>query len=267
MLKLRVLTVAVLLPLILAAMFLLPNFWWQIVLMVPLILGASEWAMLARFSPLQKSIFLAVLIAAAGAVALAGLEASVSSDLATLAAKSVYATSIVFWMVIAPCWLWLKIKVRNRFALGAAGLVVLFPMWLALGQLQRHALLLLLLLGVIWIADTAAYFFGKTFGRRKLAPTISPGKTWEGVGGALGTVAVYAVVLCAFPFFRYHIMFAAAAFIAMTAFSVIGDLYESWLKRSIGVKDSGAILPGHGGMLDRIDGVTAALPLAALIFL
>jgi phosphatidate cytidylyltransferase len=87
-------------------------------------------------------------------------------------------------MVIAPCWLWLKIKVRNRFALGAAGLVVLFPMWLALGQLQRHALLLLLLLGVIWIADTAAYFFGKTFGRRKLAPTISPGKTWEGVGGA-----------------------------------------------------------------------------------
>ena len=150
----------------------------------------------------SKVLFLAVRIAAAGAVALAGLEASVSSDLATLARKISFGCcqhSVLDG--IAPCWLWLKIKVRNRFALGAAGLVVLFPMWLAFGQLQRHLCCCYCCFGVIWIADTAAYFFGKTFGRRKLAPTISPGKTWEGVAGALATVAVYAVVLCAFPVF------------------------------------------------------------------
>jgi phosphatidate cytidylyltransferase len=106
--------------------------------------------------------------------------------------------------------------------------------------------------------------FGRTFGRHKLAPRISPGKTWEGVAGALATVTVYALILAGTT--GRDSGFLVATFLGMTVFSIVGDLFESWLKRSAGVKDSGAILPGHGGMLDRIDALTSALPLAGLIF-
>jgi len=133
--------------------------------------------------------------------------------------------------------------------------------------LALHGTASLVLLAVVWIADTAAYVFGRTFGRHKLAPAISPGKTWEGVTGALATVAVYALALNLAQISGRDGGFLVAAFLSMTVFSVVGDLFESWMKRSAGVKDSGAILPGHGGLLDRIDGVMAALPLAALIFI
>ena len=156
-------------------------------------------------------------------------------------------------------------------AKAVAGLVVLLPTWLALARLQQDPKLLLLLLGVVWIADTAAYFSGRALGRHKLAPTISPGKTWEGVGGAFAAVTVYALTLYFSLFLARYPQFNAqliiAAFLGMTTFGIVGDLLESWLKRSAGVKDSGTILPGHGGMLDRIDAITAALPLAALIFI
>ena len=104
-------------------------------------------------------------------------------------------SALAFWCVIAPCWLWLKLVVRHRVALAAAGLVVLLPTWLALARLQNDAMLLLLLLAVVWIADSAAYFSGRALGRHKLAPAISPGKTWEGVGGAFAAVTVYALAL------------------------------------------------------------------------
>jgi phosphatidate cytidylyltransferase len=127
-------------------------------------------------------------------------------------------------------------------------------------------------MAIVWIADTAAYFSGRAFGRRKLAPEVSPGKTWEGVYGALAAVALYA--LCLLPF-AHDAGFAApvdaatvAAWLAfmllVTAVSVIGDLYESLLKRHAGVKDSGHVLPGHGGVLDRADALLAAMPFAAL---
>jgi phosphatidate cytidylyltransferase len=119
---------------------------------------------------------------------------------------------------------------------------------------------------VVWIADTAAYFAGRALGKHKLAPAISPGKTWEGVAGAFAAVTVYAVILHFVRIPTGGIYFVIAAFFGMTAFSIAGDLFESWLKRCAGVKDSGIIFPGHGGMLDRIDGVVAALPLAALMF-
>ena len=125
----------------------------------------------------------------------------------------------------------------------------------------------MLLLAVIWIADSAAYFTGRALGRHKLAPAISPGKTREGVGGAFAAVTVYALALHFSLFSMRDLPMIIAGFFSMTALSIMGDLFESWLKRNAGVKDSGSIFPGHGGMLDRIDGVTAALPLAALIFI
>ncbi len=123
---------------------------------------------------------------------------------------------------------------------------------------------------VVWIADTAAYFAGRRFGRRKLAPQISPGKTWEGVAGAFAAVLIYgfAVSFALQPAANAHDRIVMLIFIlALTVLSIVGDLFESWIKRGAGAKDSGSLLPGHGGILDRIDSLTAALPFAALYFL
>jgi phosphatidate cytidylyltransferase len=132
---------------------------------------------------------------------------------------------------------------------------------------------LLAMMAIVWIADTAAYFTGRRFGRRKLAPSISPGKTWEGVYGALAAVAIYALLLVPLaaaagstrPLDAVATAIWVALALLLTGLSIIGDLFESQLKRQRGVKDSGGILPGHGGVLDRIDALTAAMPPAALI--
>lgn len=268
MLKQRILTIAVVLPLFLAAMFLLSNSWWGMVLVAPLLLAGHEWARLSGFGRMSEAVFLAALLAGCAVLwALGHAAAARPVNVPVAADRAIYALSIAFWCVVAPCWLWLKLIVRRRIALAAGGLVVLLPTWLALVRLQHDALLLLLLLAVVWVADCAAYFTGRALGRHKLAPAVSPGKTWEGVGGAFAAVAVYALVLQYSLLSAHALPVVVAAFFGMTALSVAGDLLESWLKRNAGVKDSGGIFPGHGGMLDRIDGVTAALPLAALIFI
>jgi phosphatidate cytidylyltransferase len=130
--------------------------------------------------------------------------------------------------------------------------------------------LLLVVLGVVWIGDTAAYFAGHRFGRNKLAPQISPGKTWEGVIGAFIAVLAYALAasLILQPSANGYDRLAVLLFACvLTAFGIVGDLFESWIKRQAGTKDSGQLLPGHGGVLDRIDSLTAALPFAALYFI
>ena len=247
-------TVAVVLPVLLAAMFLLPNVWWSIALVAPLLVAGHEWARLADFARGAEAAFLTALLAGSVLLWLIAPE------------RAVFALAVAFWCVIVPCWLWLKLVVRQRLALAAAGLAVLLPAWLALARLQHDAGLLLRLLAVVLIADSAAYFTGRALGRHKLAPAISPGKTWEGVGGAFAAVIAYALALHFSLFAARDLPRVIAGFVSMVALGILGDLLESWLKRCAGVKDSGGIFPGHGGMLDRIDGVTAALPLAALIF-
>ena len=128
-------------------------------------------------------------------------------------------------------------------------------------------LLLLYALSIVWLMDIGAYFSGRRFGRRKLAPPISPGKTWEGVyGGALVTLVALVTVLLVADLPPGTGTRLALATLAAAAFSVIGDLYESRVKRAAGRKDSSRLLPGHGGVLDRIDGVLAALPLFAFVW-
>jgi phosphatidate cytidylyltransferase len=118
---------------------------------------------------------------------------------------------------------------------------------------------------LVWIADTAAYFVGRAWGRRKLAPSISPGKSWEGaIGGVVGAAA-YAIICANFIQGIARPAFLAAA-VLLAMVSIVGDLFESAAKRQAGVKDSGTLLPGHGGILDRIDSATAVLPLAALLW-
>jgi phosphatidate cytidylyltransferase len=134
--------------------------------------------------------------------------------------------------------------------------------------------LLLALAALVWVADIAAYFAGKRFGRHKLAPAVSPGKTWEGVYGALAGVVVYGALL-AWVANTYQTPLTSVfdngasvvvifAMLGLTAVSVVGDLFESWMKRGAGLKDSSQLLPGHGGVLDRIDALTSSLPVAAL---
>jgi phosphatidate cytidylyltransferase len=173
-----------------------------------------------------------------------------------------------FWILLAPAWLRRGWSLAgNDFVAYALGLLVLLATWAAL--LALYALgpwLLLAAMALVWVADIAAYAVGRAWGRHKLAPRISPGKTWEGVAGALVGVLIYGIVIwLATPVAQRPPGPWLLALPVLTAVSIVGDLFESLLKRQAGVKDSSNLLPGHGGILDRIDSLTATLPLAALM--
>ena len=140
----------------------------------------------------------------------------------------------------------------------------MLPLWLALVCAKIvDPELVLVLLATIWIADSAAYFAGKTFGKHKLAPNISPGKTWEGVAGALIGVTVFGAILYLGLGIKTIAIFPGLWLV--TLLGVAGDLFESMIKRQMNLKDSGSLLPGHGGILDRIDGVIPSFPIAIMM--
>jgi phosphatidate cytidylyltransferase len=163
-----------------------------------------------------------------------------------------------------------------NWAKSALGVALLAATWAAAMQLYRDGVLMLFSsAAVVWIADIAAYFSGRAFGKRKLAPHISPGKTWAGVGGAMIAVLAIAPLLAAaapqLPLFSTWLLqklptgVALLVLALLVALAIVGDLFESLLKRQAGVKDSGRLLPGHGGVLDRIDALLPVLPAAALM--
>lgn len=269
MLKQRILTVAVVLPLLLACMFLLPNAGWALLITIPAALGALEWSKLAGHTRTARGAFIAAVVATCLLFVGVSRSAELSARAAGLASW-LYVLALLFWAAAAPAWLYCKWRVQHPLVLGFTGWIVLIPSWLAVVALQKSPWLLLIVLGAVWMADTAAYFAGKCFGRHKLAPQISPGKTWEGVLGAYVAVIVYGTVvglLLQSPANVYDRLAVLLFVCVLTAFGIIGDLFESWIKRQAGAKDSGRLLPGHGGVLDRIDSLTAALPFAALYFL
>jgi phosphatidate cytidylyltransferase len=177
--------------------------------------------------------------------------------------RPVFATAALFWIVVAPLWMGRGVRPEQTMWIGAAGFAVLVPAGLAMSALEPLEVLLVLVL--VWIADSAAYFIGRAWGRRKLAPAISPGKSWEGALGGVVGAAAYAIICASFiQGIAWTAFLASAVLLAMV--SIVGDLFESAVKRQAGVKDSGTLLPGHGGILDRIDSATAVLPLAALLW-
>ncbi len=263
MLRTRIITAAVLLLLFVGGMFYLPTGWWAVLLLPLLIASAWEWAALAGFGRSGQTGFcLAVLVTGVSVLLGAHYFAFAAAE------QAAYWISLLFWLAFAPAWLRFSWRVHQPLLLAATGWLLIVPTWLALVRLQALPWVLLAVLGVMWIADTAAYFAGQLWGRRKLAPLISPGKTWEGVAGAAFAVAVYHALIWYFGFRAVAVetgVFAALLVACLLPLSILGDLFESWIKRQAGVKDSGKLLPGHGGVLDRIDALTPTLPLAALV--
>jgi phosphatidate cytidylyltransferase len=260
----RALTAVVLLAAFVAAVLLLDRGALKILVALIIALAAHEWARLV----LDRRWTLAYATATTLAyVALAMLLPDGPGDPPLL---FIWLLAALFWAVAVPAWLTRGIARQSRPWLLPAGLVVLLPAGLAMIALSPAALLAILSLA--WIADTAAYLSGRACGRRKLAPTISPGKTWEGVAGGILASLAYAIILAAWwPELGRHVTGLVwpaylAGVVMLCAASILGDLFESAAKRQAGVKDSGGLLPGHGGVLDRIDSATAVLPVGMLLW-
>jgi phosphatidate cytidylyltransferase len=175
-------------------------------------------------------------------------------------------TVALVWWFAAFLWLCLAPARVTPLSAALAGVLSLVPCWLALVHITlatQSARWVLFTLGLVWAADTGAFFAGRWLGRVPLAPRVSPKKTWEGALGGVLVSGIFAWI-CATSVFTLDVWPFVVTCVAVAALSIVGDLTESMLKRAAGLKDSGTLFPGHGGMLDRIDSVTAAAP--ALVF-
>jgi phosphatidate cytidylyltransferase len=267
MLKARVITALILAPTALVILFALPATGFAITIGGIVLVAAWEWIRLCGgFQPVTRMLLLAGFAAFLGA----------AYSLPALLIPNVLLLGLLFWLV---AFFFVARYPISRSRLGREktkllfGLLVLVPAYVALLYLRRHPLgdvLIALLIGVIWSADVGAFFVGQRFGRSKLKPAVSPGKSWAGVVGGIGFALAIAVVAGFWE--ESRLMMTPRAWLVLLAisaltvvFSVLGDLFESLMKRERGVKDSSSLLPGHGGVLDRIDSLTAAAPVFALL--
>ena len=274
MLKTRIVTAVVLFSAFLSAVFYLPPPGWALFASLVATVAAWEWGALMGFGAVARVVVgavFAVICLVAAVLAPSALAIGPGfSDAAWQFGRWFYVPAAIFWLVVVPVWMKVRRPLPKSMLGLLIGLVVILPTWLALIQLrQTGSLSLLAIMAVVWVADIGAYFSGRTLGRHKLAPSISPGKTWEGaIGGGLAVLA-YGFLLS--PHLPSDLGNSPVklfiALVVLTAISIVGDLFESLLKRQAGLKDSSNILPGHGGALDRIDSLTSTLPLVALIWL
>ena len=263
MLKQRIIIIILLAPVFIASVLLLNNHWFKLLLSAVLLIGAFEWAQIAGV----KKNYLAILYSAI--LIFVAFFSDYFSEILQLK-DWIYWVSVFWWTAV---FVWIVLSqyksVIGNFSCNvklAMGFLTLLPTWHAL--IDLHAIkqfgpwLALYLITLVWFADIGAYVVGKLIGKRKLAPALSPGKTIEGVIG--GLTAVILLSLGALLFFTSNFVQSLIfVFISVivAVFSVVGDLFESVLKRQAGVKDSGKLLPGHGGVLDRIDSLTTAAPI------
>jgi phosphatidate cytidylyltransferase len=261
MLRSRVLTALVLVGLLLAVVLRAPPAIAFAALALVFALAAGEWAAFAGLRSAAGRLGYVLLLGAVGAALHVWVD-----DYDRLA--QVLGATLVWWCV-ALGWILLAPARCSRLAAAVAGALTLVPAWLATVWLYagspRGEWLVLFAIGLVGAADVGAFFAGRYFGRLPLAPRVSPKKTWEGVIGGFGVAFLYALAINAGWLGLAWWPFAALAAAAILL-SVVGDLAESLFKRRSGLKDSGTLLPGHGGVLDRLDSLTAAVPLLALGF-
>jgi phosphatidate cytidylyltransferase len=272
MTKTRVFAALALAPVAIAAMLFLPTPWLVALAAVVFLGGLWEWF---RLADVDDTLARTVLLVANLALMVAIVWGSrlPGGGLSFVLFKLATMIGIVWWLLAG---LWLKHfdfasdhDTHARVFKLAAGTLAIVPAWCALAWIHAEQPMghrwLFVALALVWAADSGAYFVGRHFGKRKLSPRISPNKTVEGLLGGLACGVVVAVAFAPLAGARLAQLplVALVAFVAV-AFSVVGDLFESLLKRHVGAKDSGDLIPGHGGVLDRIDGVIAALPVFAL---
>ncbi len=267
MLKTRIITALILAPIAIGGIFFLPPLGFALFTAAIICVGAWEWANMAGISSQVGRVAYAL---ATGAILYGMLE---------VPAISVLWIALIWW---AGCFLMIRSYPGGSGAWGSVpvraimGLFVLVPAWVGLNHLRTggfqfgdsasNLLLILYVFCIVWVADIGAYFSGRAFGKAKLAPRVSPGKSWAGVWGGLAAVALFAVLvsLVAAASLSNTVLLVVASLVT-GGISVLGDLMESMLKRFRGIKDSSQLLPGHGGIMDRIDSLTAAIPVFALI--
>jgi phosphatidate cytidylyltransferase len=272
MLKKRVVTALLLLAGFLAMLFLLPFTGWLLFASAVAGIGAWEWGGLAKLGTPARGSYAFTSMTLCGVLGWCVFDIDTGTVSQATLLATIFLLAGFFWLLIVPLWL------RNRWLAFVglsgqlAGVAVLLPACLAIMHLRAFApLFLLTAMASVWVADISAYVCGRTFGRHKLAASISPGKTWEGAVGAAAGVMIYgtavALTVGRLPNTPKSWLLLLIALALLTAVSILGDLFESLAKRQAGVKDSGTLLPGHGGLLDRIDSLTSTLPLVSLAVL
>ncbi|MGR8934195.1 MAG: phosphatidate cytidylyltransferase [Gammaproteobacteria bacterium] len=278
MLVQRILTALVLVPLAALAVFKLPSDYFSLLWGAVILLASWEWMKLSGISKLSVKI----LFLAAMAVMMLGVHfwtvilellayLSNTPEVKKQSGLIEYAVILpVFWWILAMMLLrkspeaLLKIDIKKRYLL-LLGFFILTAAWMCLARLRAFYTpeMTMYFLALIWVADTTAYFAGKKYGKNKLAPEISPGKTVEGMYGALIATALFAFITLKL-IAEWNILFVSDYLLlslVTVLVSIYGDLFISLLKRRVGLKDTGVILPGHGGILDRVDGLIAAAPI------
>jgi len=267
-LKLRVISALVMAPLVIYGVLFLDNPVFSLILGIVLLAGAWEWSHLI---PLRTIVARIIYSGALGALMWLLWQSGLETWIKPLLLMA------FMWWLCALLWLsqpkfLAQASLLNSSLKMLVGALVILPAWAALSSLhangERGPTLTLMLLMLVWLADIGAYFAGRQWGHRKLAPAVSPGKSWEGVYGGLFSSLLFAAIS---GWFFSHSLGWTLAFMMVAAvtvmFSVAGDLLESLMKRQSGIKDSGHIIPGHGGIFDRIDSLVAAAPMFLIGFL
>jgi phosphatidate cytidylyltransferase len=251
-LRKRIITAVVLGGGFLAIALLLPAIATYIVLTLLILAGAWEWSGFLRLPGVGLRVLYVALVAGLLPVVWLVAESAEGREI-------VLAIAVVWW-VIALVWIAFAPQRVTPLLAALAGLLALVPAWLALVRLRADlgAQWMLFAFLIVIAADIGAFFAGRRFGRLRLAPSVSPGKTWEGVLGGIAGGAILAI--CGSAWFGVPAFAFVPLCLAVVGFSIIGDLTESLLKRFAGLKDSGTLFPGHGGVMDRIDSVTGAAP-------
>ena len=261
----RTITAAILIVFLCIGIFFLPQWLWAVGLIAPVAVAALEYARLFGWGLRRARAFTFILIAVCAVSVLSLNTVSVSFE--ALAMFFCW-MAVLFWMFFVPVIIRYK-QTSNKFLINALmGGVLIVPLWFSLVEMQRFPRILIGVLIGVWLVDIAGYFFGKKFGKNKLLPEVSPGKTYEGLIGGLIAIAIYVLILRMFywssvPFPDWALFILLP--LGFVSLGVIGDLFESFLKRCSGVKDSGRLLPGHGGLLDRIDSMASIFPFALLL--